>query len=833
MTSSFPALEAFRKIRLALERVGWANTLRFVLSSARKDWLERRYRKEAGQAEPLPPGELLSAAPIPGGARLRFRSAEVEIVFLAADLARLSWEPGEAPPPYAIAREDWPPVQVKLEPAEQGWQLSSAALSIYVRLDGALEFRAPGGRLLREERPPLRLGGAAPGAAALPGEIRWVHRARLQPEAATFGMGLRAFPANLRGRTCRNWNLDPPGGYQPGIDPLYLCIPLYLALHDAGSYLVFYENAHPSTFSFADPGAQQAGGDSAVEQVEESVEASFEGGMLRYYFIPGPPGRALERYSQLTGRPALPPRWALGYHQSRWGYQTEEDIQRVAQGFQQHELPLSAIHLDIDYMDGYRVFTVDRRRFAHLEELAESLGDRGVRLVAILDPGVKRDAGYYLYRQGRARRAFCTLANGKEYVALVWPGWSVFPDFTDPAVREWWGEQYARLLKVGISGFWHDMNEPTSFGAWGDMTPPRALRHSLDGRGGDHRQAHNLYALLMNRAGYQALAKRQDGRRPWLLTRSGWAGVARYAWVWTADTESSWPALRQSIASILGLSLSGIPFSGCDVGGFLGAPDAELYLRWFQASAFLPFFRTHSAIECPPREPWSFGEPYLGILRRFLRLRERLLPYLYTLAWEASQTGSPLVRPLFWTQPQARHLWSEDAAFTLGEALLVAPALEPGSQSVEARLPAGAWYDFWEGSLRRGPGPATLPASLERIPVLVRGGSLLPTLEGERLVLHLYPPEEGHGFGSLYSDCGDGSGPWRIDRFRFTLTPPGIELIRCGEGDFPLPDQPVDLQVHGFSARRAWVDGREVPLAGERLQVGWFDRLLLEGNASP
>lgn len=356
---------------------------------------------------------------------------------------------------------------------------------------------------------------------------------------------------------------------------------------------------------------------------------------------------------------------------------------------------------------GYRIFTVDTRQFPNLAGLARDLADKRVFLVTILDPGVKHDRA--VLNEGLAGNAFCTLPDKTLARAPVWPGWCAFPDFTDPRARAWWGRQYPRLLVAGITGFWHDMNEPAAFAIWGDPTLPHATRHAPDGRGGDHREAHNLYGLLMNQAGYEALRAYRPQRRPFILSRSGWAGVQRYAWNWTGDVESTWEALRQTVATVLGLALSGIAFTGPDVGGFSGAPSAELYLRWFQLATFLPFFRTHSAKFIPRREPWSFGEPTLSIAREFLKLRYRLLPYLYTLAWTASQTGHPLVRPLFWPDGKDPTLWDVQDEFLLGESLLVAPVLVQGAQAREVILPEGTWYGFFDDRTFRGPGRVRSP----------------------------------------------------------------------------------------------------------------------------
>jgi len=770
-----------RALRSARPRqIAWA--LRYA---PRRD---RWKRRPASPVPPTAPGVLLEFAPQPGGGRFHFAQADLEVHFLAPDLVRITWQPGVLPIPYALARQDWPAVEAGRRESESGWVLSTEELKVIVHRDGQLSFRDASGRLLRQELPPTRCGEA------------WQHVADLRPEEHIYGLAERALPWNLRGQTLQLWNLDPLG-YGPGNDPLYLAIPVYAGLHAQGSYLVFFENPYRATLSF-----------------DRQASARFAGGALRYYFIPGPLRRALERYSELTGRPPLPPRWALGYHQSRWGYRSADEIRQVAAGFRRHNLPLQAIHLDIDHMRGYRVFTFDEERFPEPARLARELLEQGIRLVAIVDPGVKADRRFDIFREGLERGMFCTLPNGRPVLAPVWPGWCAFPDFTDPRARSWWGQLHKRLLAAGISGCWNDMNEPAAFAAWGEPTLPPLTRHTMEGRGGDHDEAHNLYGLLMNRACYEGWRQLAPEVRPFILSRSGWAGLQAYAWNWTGDIESTWPALRQTVPMLLGLGLAGIPFCGSDIGGFGGNPSAELFLRWFQLAALTPFFRGHSAYNTARREPWTFGEPVLSMVRECLHLRERLLPYLYTLAWEAAHRGLPLMRPLFWADEGEPALWDVDDAFLLGEALLVAPILEEGVRRREVLLPRGRWYDFWEDAALEGPGPVALEGPLERIPILVRGGSVLPMEEEGRLVLHLYPPEAGTGQGRLYSDDGDGYEPGRVDTFCLEKTAAGLELTWEGQGDYPLPYAQVELRVHGMALQRAWVDGMEVAVVDDLLR---------------
>jgi alpha-glucosidase len=778
----------------SIRSVGTGNTFRAIRYAVQRDRSERRLRRLKRPSRLIQPGKINNYVPIDSGVRFIFSHAELEVKFLAPDLVRITWGPGQLPPPYALEKADWPVVNVEVRNRGTSYGIGSSQFELLVSEDGAMKYLDADGNLLREERVPSCRGDS------------WSVQVDLTPDEHVYGLGDRSAPLNLRGGSYRMWNTDPGGSLGPGDDPLYLTIPTLINLHSRGCTLVFYENSFDGTI-----------------KIEDHMEIAFDGGALRYYFMVGTPSQLLERYTELTGRPVLPPRWAFGYHQSRWGYKSEQIVREVVAGFKEHALPLSVMHLDIDYMDGYRVFTVDSERFPDLAGLAQELENQGVRIVTILDPGVKRDTQFDVYSEGLTEDVFCKFPDGKTTYGLVWPGWCAFPDFTRAETRVWWGSYYKRLLDIGVAGFWHDMNEPAAFAAWGDYTLPLNTRHDLEGSEGDHRQAHNLYGLFMNRSGYEALRKFRPDRRPWIVSRSGWAGIQRYAWHWTGDTESTWRSLRMTISMVLNLGLSGVPFVGPDVGGFSGSPDAELYLRWFQLATFLPFFRTHSAVHTPHREPWTFGEPYLSIIREFLTLRYRLLPYLYTLAWCANQYGRPLVRPLFWYDIEDPGLWDIDDAFLLGENLLVAPVLEEGVSSRRLVLPRGNWYNFWDDTLLRGPGEVELHASLERIPLLVSAGCVLPMDQDGVLALHLYPPVEDPGRSLLYSDEGDGYGDSRLDLFELTREGENVDLHWVKEGEYPFPYSAIDIHVHGPQVTRVHVDEQEVPYEGNRIRVHMFN----------
>jgi len=778
-----------------LSGLGMRTLLQSFGYALRRDAAERGTVRPSGTPRPI--GRLSATEPRPHGLKARVGDATCEVEFLAADLVRVTWQPGTLPVPYALADREWPGADVRHAGDAGAPMLATEGMSVEIASDGTLSFLDASGALLRRDLPPLRDGE------------RWLHRAQGRADERWFGLGERTSPLNLRGGSFRLWNLEAKGSYLPGQDPLYLGVPLYMGIHGAGSYLVFFENTFDGTARFR--------GDPEVE---------FEGGALRYYFIPGPPARALRRLGELTGTSPLPPRWSLGFHQARWSYMDEAEVRAVVEGFRRHRVPLSALHLDIHYMDGYRVFTVDPHRFPDLKRLCSDLEREGTKIVVIQDPGVKVDAGWDLYRDGLEKKAYCALPDGRPAVAPVWPGDAVFPDFTDPAARRWWSGFYPRLLDAGVAGVWHDMNEPAAFAAWGEPTLPRTVRHSLEGRGGDHREAHNVYALQELRAAHEALRSHRPDRRPWLLSRSGWVGLQRYSWSWTGDGESNWWSLHQTVRMALSLGLCGMPYTGADIGGFGGEPDAELFTRWFQLGAFLPFFRVHSAWFTERREPWCFGDATLSVVREHVRQRLRLMPYLYTLAEEMQRTGHPWVRPLWWPDASDAALLDVDDAFLVGDALLVAPVLEAGARTRTIRVPAGRWYSLADDRVFDGPGEVRIDAPPERIPVLVRAGTVLPTDEDGHLALHVYAAT-GDGGGRLYSDAGDGYGESRVDTFRFVRQEESLVLERSHEGKFPFPFGRVSIALHGTTGDRVQVDGRVVPVIDGRAETGVFERIVI------
>ncbi|WP_327386512.1 glycoside hydrolase family 31 protein [Streptomyces sp. NBC_01207] len=709
------------------------------------------------------PGLLTGTEALPGGGVLRFARSELLVRVTAGGAVFWSWDGAGPTPSYAVVGDGpEPDPRAVLEPdTGGGWRVVSERVTVAVSRHGALEVRTPGGTVLRREAPPRWWEPVDPRMGA----ARWLQRTEVPADARFFGLGGRAAGPRLRDGAYRLWNTDPKGGFGPGADPLYLTMPVQLVVADAGTHLVFHDNSWDGRVVLRE-GEEGAG--SGADRPGAS-ELRMEGGPLRCWVLVGTPARVLQGWSGLTGAAAVPPEWALGYQHARWGFGSAEEVRRVVAGYASRGLALSAVHLDIDHYDGHRVFTVDEGRFPDLPGLARELGELGVRLVSIVDPAVK--AGDGVHASGLtvgSGGAFVRDARGGEVRGEVWPGECAYPDFTDPAVREWWGGLYEERLAQGFAGFWHDMNEPVSFAPFGDTTLPRSARHALDGAGGDHREGHNVYALGMARAGWEGLVRLRPSERPFLFSRSGWAGMQRYGGTWSGDVESSWEGLRASLALVLGLGLCGVPYSGPDVGGFGGSPSPELYVRWLQLGAYLPLFRTHSAIWAGRREPWEFGPEVAEQAGAVMAERERLRPYFVTLAHLARRTGAPYVRPVWWGTPEERRLRDCEDAFLLGDALLVAPVLECGADRRAVRLPRGRWYDTATGAAYEGPGQILLDAPQGRIPVLARAGSVLPVraASGDGVELEVWAPARGRtGGGVVIRDPGPGFGAGEVERY--------------------------------------------------------------------
>lgn len=582
---------------------------------------------------------------------------------------------------------------------------------------------------------------------------------RLRGDEQVYGFGEKNGALDKRGWVLGGYNLvmwnSDTYKYNASTDPLYVSVPFYMVTRNGQAHGIFLDNTWRSTF---DVGRLR----------QDLLTFGAEGGDLNYYFINGPaPKQVVERYTALTGRMPMPPRWALGYNQCRYSYYPESRVRLLADTFREKKIPADVIWLDIHYQDNFKPFTWDHERFPDPAKMISDLRAQGFRVVCIVDAHPKKEVGYAPYDSGLANNCFVKNPDGTVYEGPVWPskadkdpGNSVFPDFSRPATRVWWGDLLGGLVKDGVAGIWNDMNEPSVF-VQPSGTMPDDLVFDNEGEPATSSQMHNVFGQLMSRATFEGLGKLRPNERPFVLTRASYAGGQRYAAVWPGDNTADWASLRQSIPTLLGMGLSGFSFVGCDIGGFVHAGTAELYTRWLQTGVFYPFMRSHSELGAPDKDPWSFGYDNEVINKSSVELRYQLLPEIYNVMHEASETGLPAMRPLFLEYPGDKNTATIDDEFLFGPDLLVAPVLWEDAKDRDLYLPMGNWYDYWTGKKYEGSNGVHLTVTLDSLPLFVREGAFIfrqPVVQdtdqmaGNPLRVLVAPAAESES--TLYEDDG-------------------------------------------------------------------------------
>lgn len=620
-----------------------------------------------------------------------------------------------------------------------------------------------------------------------------------------YGLGETTGHLNKRGYYYEMWNSDQPAPHVERMKSLYADVPFFMALRGGISYGIFFDNTFKTYFDLG-------------KESSEYYYFAADGGNLDYYFIYGPkPADVVERYTGLTGRTPLPPLWSLGYQQSRWSYAPEEKLVEIADGFRKRQIPCDVLYLDIDYMDGYRVFTWDKTRFQKPEELLRRLRDMGFHIVTIVDPGVKKEKGFKIFEEGLANGYFITGEDGDPYVNRVWPGLAVFPDFTRGKVREWWASKQNELLDAGVAGIWNDMDEPATF----DGQIPDQIIFG-DAKQMDHREAHNIYGLQMAKASYEGI-KAHTGERPFVLTRACYAGVQKYSAVWTGDNQSMWEHLRLSIPMLMNMGLSGISFCGADIGGFQYDCTPELLARWTEAACFSPLFRNHSCTCTRSQEPWAFDSNTEKICKKYIELRYRLIPYLYDMLWKGRTSGLPVIRPLFLDFQDDDQTCEINDEFMAGDEILVAPVVQQGQKTRSIYLPDGDWYDFWTSERIRGKRYILRETPIDLCPIYVRAGSILPiwphmeyTEEKavDTLALRIYP---GEGSYMHYQDDGKSfdyeNGCYNLFSMKVSPTASGgLEIgIDNISQEYQAKYRCFSISAVGLPAQKVLVDGSEIP----------------------
>lgn len=646
-----------------------------------------------------------------------------------------------------------------------------------------------------------------------------VKMSKLSQEAESFyGLGDKPSQLNLKGKRVHNWGTDQYA-FGKDQDPLYKNVPFFIGVHHKIAYGIFFDNSFKTYFDFCQ---------------ERRNIASFwaDGGEMNYYFFYGPTvSEVVTSYTDLTGKPELPPLWALGFHQCKWSYYPEKKVKEITKKFRKLKIPCDAIYLDIDYMDGFRCFTWNKSYFPDPKRMVDELTEDGFKTVVIIDPGIKIDKDYWVYQEALENDYFCKRADGPYMKGKVWPGECNFPDYTNPEVREWWAGLFKELIAdVGVKGVWNDMNEPAVMEV-PTKTFPLDVRHDYDGHPCSHRKAHNVYGMQMARATYEGVKKFAFPKRPFVITRSAYSGAQRYTSSWTGDNVATWEHLWIANVQVLRMCMSGMSFTGTDIGGFAEQPTGELFARWIQLGVFHPFCRVHSSGDHGEQEPWSFDEEVLKITRKFIELRYQLLPYLYTMFWQYAEEGVPMLKSLIYYDQDDLSTHYRNDEFVFGEHILVCPIMEPNAKGRRMYLPRGNWYNYWTDEIVAGGKEAWVVADIDKIPLFVKEGAVIPKYPvqqyvGEKtieeLTLDVYY-KEGKEQSMVYEDAGDGydykKGRYSLSTFKVTGKSNELIIQHHREGKYETPYDKIKVKLHGlpFTVKSVQFDNVEVPFEDIKL----------------
>lgn len=635
-----------------------------------------------------------------------------------------------------------------------------------------------------------------------------------QPGESFYGLGDKPVDNNLKGKRFENWVTDSYA-YGRETDPIYKAIPFYTALHHKKAYGIFFDNSFRSFFDFCH---------------ERRNITSFwaHGGEMNYYFIYGPDmSEVVANYTDLTGKPhEMPALWTLGYHQCKWSYYPESNVKEITAKFRKLQIPCDAIYLDIDYMEGFRCFTWSKEYFPDPKRMVKELADDGFKTIVIIDPGIKIDMDYSVFKEGLEKDYFCKRADGPYMKGKVWPGECYFPDFTRPEVRDWWSDLFKELVEdIGVKGVWNDMNEPAVMDVPG-KTFPNDVRHDYDGNPCSHRKAHNVYGMQMARATYQGLKKFSYPKRPFVITRAAYSGTQRYTSSWTGDNVATWDHLNIANLQAQRMAMSGFSFVGSDIGGFAEQPNGELYARWIQLGIFHPFCRTHSSGDHGDQEPWAFGDTITDVVRKFIELRYQLLPYLYTAFWRYAEEGIPILKSLVLYDQEDPQTHYRNDEFIFGEKILVCPVNGPNQKGRRMYIPRGKWYNFWTDEPVIGGQELWVDADLDSMPIFVKEGAIIPKYPvqqyiGEKvideLLLDVYYTE-GKEESMVYEDANDGydyiKGRYSLRTFKLLGKKKELIIQQHKTGKFTTTYKTFKLNLHGlpFKIKKVQVDNVDIPL---------------------
>ncbi len=628
---------------------------------------------------------------------------------------------------------------------------------------------------------------------------------KLQEGERFIGMGEKTGPLDRRGSGYQHWNTDS-FGYHSSADPLYCSTPFYIGVHHHLAYGIFLNNSHKSHFNF---GASN----------DRFSSISADAGDMDYFFIyEQSVAGILKNYALLTGFTKLPPIWSIGYQQCRYSYYPDLEVMQVARTFREKNIPADVIVLDIHYMEKYKIFTWDNKNFSNPKELLAYLHDLGFHVVVMCDPGIKIEEGYDAYHTGKEQDVFVKYPDGSYYSGSVWPGLCHFPDFTKPETRKWWQENLDSYAQIGVDGYWNDMNE---IATWGQMLP-ELIEFDFEGDPATGRKGRNVYGMQMSKATFEGAKANLKGKRPFNLTRAGFAGIQRYAAVWTGDNVASDEHMMLGVRLVNSLGLAGVAFAGYDVGGFVGNASEHLFARWCQIGAFAPFFRGHTMINSRDSEPWAYGEQVEEISRNFIKLRYKLMPYLYASFYETSQSGIPVARSLAIDYTFDANIYNGqfENQYLFGQSILVAP-VESYKTLTKVYLPKGKWYELFTDTQYDGNQQIVAECGIERLPVFVKASAIIPVSSkahtntknlGDTIEIHVYAGEEENSF-LYYEDDGE---TYQFEQGKFhkrliEYNPQSKSIIiNKAEGQYASRFKHLHVCFHGFDANQFDVEGEHM-----------------------
>lgn len=651
---------------------------------------------------------------------------------------------------------------------------------------------------------------------------------KLFPSERFIGLGEKTGGLDRRGNGYEMWNTDA-FGYGTGTDPIYVSIPFYMGIHDGLQYGIFMDNSYKSHFNF---GASQ----------DRFSSFTSEGGDMDYYFIyRSQVSSIIEDYTYLTGRMSMPSLWSIGYQQCRYSYYPQDEVVSIAKTFREKKIPCDVIYLDIHYMDHYKLFTWSPENFPDPKKMLNELKALNFHTTVIVDPGIKVEKGYSAYEDGLKNDIFVKYPDGTNYKGEVWPGWCNFPDFTSTKGRDWWGKQFTGYVNDGIDGFWNDMNE---IATWGQRLP-NLMNFDFDGHKSSTMRARNVYGMQMARASFEG-TKKLLNRRPFVLTRAGYAGVQRYSAIWTGDNSSYDEHMLLGVRLVNSLGLSGVANAGYDIGGFTGGSSPQLFGRWMSIASFTPFMRGHSMINSRSCEPWAYGEEIEEISRNYIQLRYKLMPYLYSSFYEASQTGMPVARTLAiqYTHDNKVYDGNYQNQFMFGNGIMVCPTSTDKSLA-RFYFPAGNWYDFYNDEKMDGSKEVILENPINRLNVFAKGGAILcmqsPVQNAaekpfDTLYVHIYNGNEGNSF-VYYEDDGNTYenevGKFYKRKISFNPASSKIEFEKT-DGSYTSKFNQIKLILHGFDKTSLSVNGNSQNLKTEYISmlnpISKFDPIGNEGK---